>query len=71
VSDAADPAWSQQESVEAQASAAFAFRYWTSVENMTADPGIERVETDAPRLDRPGLQGRSHSTAWRPDSPPA
>jgi polyketide cyclase/dehydrase/lipid transport protein len=60
MTDAHRPLWEKEESVEAQAPPAFAFRYWTNVENMTADPGIERVDTDGPLLDRPGMRGRTH-----------
>ena len=56
------PLWAKQESVEARADAGFAFRHWTCVENMAADPGIERVETDQPYRDRPGLRGTTHLT---------
>ena len=48
MTDAQRPLWRKQESVEARAQPEFAFRYWTNIENMTADPGIERVETDGP-----------------------
>ena len=53
--------------MEARAEAAFAFRYWTNVDNMTADPGIDRVETDGPY--RPGMRGTTHlkgggTTEW-------
>jgi uncharacterized protein YndB with AHSA1/START domain len=55
--------------VDARATAAFAFQYWADVENMTADPGIERVETDGPSRARPGLRGTTHlagggTTRW-------
>lgn len=60
MAEAGQPLWSKEESVEATASPAFAFRYWTSIENMTADPGIERVETDGRFLDRAGMRGRTH-----------
>jgi hypothetical protein len=60
MTDVQSAAWTREESVEARADAAFAFRYWTTVENMTKDPGIERVETDGPRLDQAGMRGRTH-----------
>ncbi len=61
------PLWEKEESVEARAEAAFAFRYWTDVANMAADPGIDRVETDGPY--RPGMRGTTHlkgggTTEW-------
>ena len=59
MADAERPLWEKEESVEARADPAFAFRYWTNVENMAADPGIERVETDGP-LDRAGVHGRTY-----------
>jgi hypothetical protein len=58
MTDAQRPLWRKEESVEARAQPGFAFRYWTNVENMTADPGIERVETDGPY--RVGMRGRTH-----------
>lgn len=58
--DAERPLWEKEESVEAMADPAFAFRYLTSIENMAADPGIERVETDGPHRDRVGMRGRTH-----------
>jgi hypothetical protein len=58
MTDAEPPLWQMKESVEAEASPAFAFRYWTNVQNMTADPGIERVETDGPY--RRGMRGTTH-----------
>lgn len=58
MSDVQRPLWEREESVEARAQPAFAFRYWTNVENMRADPGIERVETDGPY--RPGMRGTTH-----------
>ena len=60
MTDADRPLWERTESVEAMAARSFAFRYWTNVENMTADPGIERVETDRPYLDRTGVRGRTY-----------
>jgi hypothetical protein len=60
MTDARQPLWEKEESIEAAASPAFAFRYWMSVENMAADPGIERVETDGPYRDRPGMCGTTH-----------
>jgi hypothetical protein len=60
MSDAEHPLWEIEESVEAQASPAFAFRWQTTVENIAADPGIERVETDGPYTDRPGMRGTNH-----------
>ncbi len=69
MSDVQRPLWEKEESVEAEADAAFAFLYWTNPENMAADPGIERVETDGPYLDRPGMRGKTHlvgggTTEW-------
>ncbi len=52
------PLWEKEECVEARAEPAFAFRYWTDVANMAADPGIDRVETDGPY--RPGMQATTH-----------
>lgn len=60
MTDARQPLWHKEESVEAAAPPAFAFRYWTSVKNMAADPGIESVETDGPDRDRPGMRGTTH-----------
>jgi hypothetical protein len=60
MNDAERPLWEKKESVEATAPAAFCFRYWADVKNMAADPGIERVETDGPYRDRPGMHGRTH-----------
>src|SRR5262245_47736840 len=54
------PLWQIEESVEARSDPAFAFRYWTNVDNMLADPGIERVDTDGPY--RPGMRGTTHLT---------
>jgi hypothetical protein len=69
MSDAARPLWTKEESVEVEADPAFAFRYLASIENMTADPGIDRVETDGPYRDRPGMRGKTHlvgggTTSW-------
>jgi len=58
MTDAQRPLWAKEESVEAKADPAFAYRYWTNVENLTADPGIERVETDGPY--RPGMRGTTY-----------
>jgi hypothetical protein len=68
-SDALQPLWAKQESVEVGAEPAFAFRYLASIENMTADPGIERVEADGVSRDRPGMRGKTYlvgggSTEW-------
>jgi hypothetical protein len=60
MTDVHRPLWEKEASVEARAEPAFAFRHWTSVENMAADPGIERVETDGPYLDRPGMHGTTY-----------
>jgi hypothetical protein len=60
MSDARQPRWSMEESVETKADRAFAFRYLTSVENMTLDPGIERVDADSPYRDQPGIRGRTY-----------
>lgn len=60
MTDAQRPLWEKEESVEATAPPAFAFRYWACVENMAADPGIERVETDGPYRDRVGMRGTTH-----------
>ena len=60
MTDAERPLWEKEESVEARADPAFAFRYWANVENMAADPGIERVETDGSHLDRAGVRGRTY-----------
>ena len=49
--------------MEAAAAPSFAFRYWANVENMTADPGVERIETDRPYLDRPGIRGKTYHTS--------
>jgi hypothetical protein len=54
------PLWQLEESVDATASPAVAFRYWTNPDNMAADPGIERVETDGPY--RRGMRGTTHLT---------
>ena len=54
------PLWQIEASVEAKSEPAVAFRYWTRVENMTADPGIERIETDGPY--RRGMRGTTHLT---------
>jgi hypothetical protein len=59
-SDALKPLWAKQESVEVGAEPAFAFRYLASIENMAADPGIERVEADGLSRDRPGMHGKTH-----------
>jgi len=69
MSDVQQPLWLKEESVEGRAPAAFAFRHWTKVENMKADPGVARVETDGPFLDRQGMRGTTHlvgggSTDW-------
>jgi len=68
-SDALKPLWAKQESVEVGAEPAFAFRYLASIENMAADPGIERVEADGLSRDRPGMRGKTYlvgggSTEW-------
>ncbi len=63
MSDVQEPLWLKEESVEGRAPAAFAFRHWTKVENMKADPGVARVETDGPFLDRPGMRGTTHGTS--------
>ena len=60
LSDAERPAWTKEESVEAKADASFAFGYWATAENMSADPSVERVETDGPRLDRVGVRGTTY-----------
>lgn len=60
MSDAQQPLWEKEESVEARADPSFAFRYLASIENMEADPGIERVETDGPYRDRLGMRGKTH-----------
>jgi uncharacterized protein YndB with AHSA1/START domain len=54
------PLWQIEESVDATASPAVAFRYWTNPEHMAADPGIDRVETDGPY--RRGMRGTTHLT---------
>jgi len=59
------PVWELEESVVAQADPAFAFEYMASIENMTADPGIERVEADGPSRDRVGMRGRTHGVGGR------
>ena len=69
MSDAQQPLWEKEESVEATAEPAFAFKYLTSIENMVADPGIDRVETDGAYRDRPGMRGKTYqvggsSTEW-------
>jgi hypothetical protein len=69
MTDAKQPLWAKEESVEARAQPSFAYRYWTDVENMKADPGIERVETDGPFRDRPGMCGKTYlvgggTTEW-------
>jgi hypothetical protein len=69
MSDALKPLWEKEETVEVTAEPAFAFRYLASVENMSEDPGVERVETDGPRRDRLGMRGRTFlrgggSTDW-------
>jgi hypothetical protein len=60
MSNAQQPIWEMEESVEARAGSAFAFRYLASIENMAADPGIERVETDGPYRDRLGMRGKTY-----------
>jgi len=60
MTDAQQSLWEKEESVEATAQPVFAFRYWMSIENMAADPGIERVETDGPYRDRLGMRGTTH-----------
>ena len=60
MTDAQHPRWEKQESIEGTAAPAFAFRYWTSIENMAADPSIERVETDGPYRDRLGMRGTTY-----------
>lgn len=60
MSDPERPVWEMEESVEARAEPAFAFRYLTSIENVEADPGIERIETDGPYRDRVGMRGTTH-----------
>jgi hypothetical protein len=62
MSDVQHPLWAKEEAVEATADAAFAFKYWTSVANMVEDPGVERVETDGPYRDRPGMRGTTYLT---------
>jgi hypothetical protein len=64
MTDAQRPLWAKEESVESTAHPVFAFRYWTSIENMALDPGIDRVETDGPGpyRDRPGMRGTTHLT---------
>src|SRR5262245_10219140 len=69
MSNAERPTWEMEESVEARAEPAFAFQYLASIENMAADPGIERVETDGPYRDRLGMRGKTYlkgggSTDW-------
>src|SRR5688572_14592381 len=59
MTDAKQPLWAKEESVESKAQPAFAYRYWTSIENIMADPGIERIETDGPR-DRAGVRGKTY-----------
>lgn len=59
MTDAKQPLWAKEESVESKAQPAFAYRYWTSIENIIADPGVERVETDGPLRDRPGARGKT------------
>jgi hypothetical protein len=58
MSDAERPLWKMEESVEARAEPAFAFRYLTNIDNMAADPGIDRVETDGPY--RVGMHGKTY-----------
>lgn len=60
MSDSMSPLWAKEESVEADAEPAFAFQYLASIENMAADPGIERVEADGPSRDRRGMRGKTH-----------
>ena len=62
MSDHGQPVWSMTESVETNADRAFSFRYLTSIDNMVADPGIERVEADGPHRDRVGMRGRTYLT---------
>ena len=69
MNSATRPLWEKEESVEAASEASFAFRYWTTAANMMEDPSIERVETDGPYLDRPGIRGKTHlagggSSSW-------
>jgi len=59
-SDAIRPLWQKTESVEVTAEPAFAFKYLASIENMSADPGIDRVKTDGQYRDRPGMRGRTY-----------
>jgi uncharacterized protein YndB with AHSA1/START domain len=59
-SEGARPLWQIEESVDTIAAPALAFRYWTNPENMAADPGIERVETDGPY--RRGMRGTTYLT---------
>ena len=58
MTDAKQPLWAKEESVESKAQPAFAYRYWTSIENIMADPGVERVETDGPL--RLGARGKTY-----------
>ncbi len=62
MSDADRPVWSMTESVETNADRALSFRYLTSIDNMVADAGIERVEADGPHRDRAGMRGRTYLT---------
>ena len=62
MNDHGQPVWSMTESVETNADRAFSFRYLTSIDNMVADPGIERVEADGPHRDRVGMRGRTYLT---------
>jgi polyketide cyclase/dehydrase/lipid transport protein len=59
------PVWALEESVVAEADPAFAFEYLASIGNMTADPGIERVEADGPSRDRVGMRGRTYGVDGR------
>lgn len=60
MSDAEKPLWEKEEAVETDAEPAFAFRYLTNIENMVADPGIERVEAEGPHRDRIGMRGKTY-----------
>jgi len=59
-SDAMRPLWEKTETVEITAEPAFAFTFMASIENMTADPGIERVETNGSYRDRAGMRGKTY-----------
>jgi hypothetical protein len=52
---AARTVWECEETVEAEADAAFAFRYWTSLAAARGDPGVESIEIDGPF--QPGARG--------------